>query len=97
MHIGVQSGATTTELGYARAYSLYKAAGFDSVDMNLNNKLKNETAFRAGDFDKTDCIFDHPMEEILAHFAPEFAELKINGLVSGQAQAPFPTSVPRKP
>ena len=64
VRIGVHSGATTTELGYARAYSLYKAAGFDSVDMNLNNKLKNETAFRAGDFDKADCLFDHPLEEI---------------------------------
>lgn len=97
MHIGIQSGATTTELGYARAYSLYKAAGFDSVDMNLNNKLKNETAFRAGDFDKADCLFDHPMEDILAHFAPEFTELKRNGLVIGQAHAPFPTYVPGKP
>ena len=97
MRIGVQSGATTTELGYARAYSLYKAAGFDAIDISLNNEIKNDAAFRAGDFDKADCIFDHPMEKILAHFAPEFAEIKRNGLVVGQAHAPHPTYVPGKP
>ena len=97
MRIGVQSGATTTELGYARAYSLYKAAGFDAIDISLNNEIKNDAAFRAGDFDKAACIFDHPMEKILAHFAPEFAEIKKNGLAVTQAHAPHPTYVPGKP
>lgn len=97
MHIGVQSGATTQELGYAQAYSLYRAAGFESVDVNINNEVKDEAAFRAGDFDKADSIYDHPMEEILAHFVPEFTEIKKNGLVISQAHAPFPTYVPGKP
>lgn len=97
MHIGVQSGATTQELGYAQAYSLYRAAGFKSVDVNLNNEVKDETAFRAGEFDKADSIFDHPLEEICKYFVPEFTEIKKNGLVVGQAHAPFPTYVPGKP
>lgn len=97
MHIGIQSGATTQELGYAQAYSLYRAAGFESVDVNINNEVKDEAAFRAGDFDKADSIFDHPMKEILEHFVPEFTQIKKNGLVVGQAHAPFPTYVPGKP
>lgn len=97
MRIGIQSGASTQELGFARAYTLYKAAGFECLDVNLNNEVKNEAAFRAGDFDKAGCIFDRPMEVILAHFEPEFAEIKKNGLAVTQAHAPFPTYVPGMP
>lgn len=97
MRIGIQSGATTQELGFAQAYSLYRAAGFETIDVNINNEVKDEAAFRAGDFDKAGSIFDRPMEEILKHFEPEFAEIKKNGLMIGQAHAPFPTYVPGKP
>lgn len=97
MRIGVQSGATTTELGYAQAYALYKEAGFESIDININNEIEDEAAYRRGDIDQSGSIFDRPMEEILAHFVPEFSEIEKNGLVIGQAHAPFPTYIPGKP
>ena len=97
MRIGIQSGATTQELGFAQAYSLYRAAGFKTVDVNINNEVKNETAFRDGDFDRAGSIFERSMEEILAHFEPELREIQKNGLEISQAHAPFPTYVPGKP
>ena len=97
MRIGVQSGATTTELGYAQAYALYKEAGFESIDININNEIEDEAAYRRGDIDQAGSIFDRPMDEILAHFVPEFSEIEKNGLVIGQAHAPFPTYIPGKP
>ena len=97
MRIGVQSGATTTELSYAEAYALYREAGFESLDVNINNEIADETAYRAGDFEKAGSIFDRPMDEIMAHFVPEFSEIEKNGLVIGQAHAPFPTYIPGKP
>ena len=97
MYIGIQTGPTSEELGYAKAYALYKEAGFDALDVNINNEIVDKAAFIAGDFRKADCIFDHPMDEIMAHFVPEFTEIERNGLVISQAHAPFPTYVPGKP
>ena len=97
MHIGIQSGATTTELSYAEAYALYKEAGFESIDININNEIEDEAAYRAGRIDEAGSIFDRPMDEILEHFVPEFTEIEKNGLEIGQAHAPFPTYIPGKP
>lgn len=97
MRVGIQSGATTTELSYAQAYALYKEAGFSSLDVNINDVVEDLAAFRKGDFDKAGSIFDRPVDEIVAHFQLEFSEIKKNGLSVGQAHAPFPTYVSGKP
>jgi len=96
MRIGIQSGATTLEIGHKETYAHYREAGFEVIDMNINDEA-NQQGLSIGDYALANCIFERPMSEILAHFEPELAEIHRNGLAIGQAHAPFPAYVDTNP
>ncbi len=95
MKLCVQSGTVVFDYGYEKGYSMFREAGFEAIDWNIDSYW-NSKAIRAGDTTK-DCIYDRPIEEVIAFFADEVAIMKKNGLVISQAHAPFPAYVIGKP
>ncbi len=95
MKICVQSGTIVFDHGYEKGYELFREAGFEAIDWNIDVDW-NSKAIRAGDTTK-ECIFDRPIEEVIEHYAAEVEILKKNGLVLSQAHAPFPAYVVGKP
>ncbi|MBQ9112793.1 MAG: sugar phosphate isomerase/epimerase [Clostridia bacterium] len=94
MKIGIQTGRTADEIGYAETYRLFAEAGFEAIDWNLNNRLSG-AIIRKGELDGN--FYDRSIEEIFAAFEDELAQIRKNGLSIGQAHAPFPAYVPDKP
>lgn len=94
MKIGIQTGTTNVELGFAEAYRLYAEAGFETVDWNMNDYLMGNL-INKGEYKGN--IFEKSVEEILEHVNPEISEIKKNGLEIAEAHAPFPAYVPGKP
>lgn len=95
MKLCVQSGTVVFEHGYEKGYAMFREAGFEAIDWNIDTAW-NSKAIRAGDTTK-ECIFTHPIDEVIAHYAEEVEIIKKNGLVISQAHAPFPAYVPGKP
>ncbi len=95
MKICIQSGLIPVDFGLEKGYALYREAGFEAIDWNIDTHWDSK-AMHAGDTAK-DCIFDRPTEEIIAFFAEEAEIIKKNGLAISQAHAPFPAYVIGKP
>ncbi|MBO5203106.1 MAG: sugar phosphate isomerase/epimerase [Clostridia bacterium] len=95
MKIGIQSSATTLDIGYAEAYRLFAEAGFESIDWNINDALK-PSMITNGTYVGNN-VFEKDIEEIIEYFNVELTEIKRNGLEIHQAHAPFPAYVPDKP
>lgn len=89
MDICVQSGTVVYEFGFEKGYKMIRDAGFDAIDWNIDNELSRSTLERASEL-KNLCIFEKPLEEVLAYYEPQLKEIRKNGLKISQAHAPFP-------
>lgn len=95
MKIGIQSSATTLDIGYAEAYRLFAEAGFECIDWNINDALK-PSMITNGTYVGNN-VFEKNIDEILEYFDAELTEIRRNDLEIHQAHAPFPAYVPDKP
>ena len=95
MKIAIQTGKTTSEIGFAEAYKAYAEAGFESIDWNINERLLGSQITKGTC--KGNNIYEKDIDEILASFDEELAEIRKNNLSIGQAHAPFPAYIPGKP
>ena len=91
MKLCVQSGTVVFEQGYEKGYALFREAGFEAIDWNIDVDFDRKKV-TSGIFEGAS-LFEKPIEEIIAHYADEVAILKSNGLVLSQAHAPFPAYV----
>ncbi len=95
MKISIQTGDVVDELGFEDGYALIKKAGFQAVDWNLDHAW-DPAKVRKGVYGG-DCIFEKPLDEVIAHFEPELEIIKKNKLKIAQAHAPFPCWVREYP
>lgn len=95
MKLCVQSGSIVFDHGYEKGYAMFREAGFEAIDWNIDVHW-DAKAIRAGKV-PTGSIFEKPVEDIIAYFADEVAILRKNGLVLSQAHAPFPAYVAGQP
>lgn len=95
MKICVQTGDVVDQLGFEKGYAAIAKAGFEGIDWGLFSSIKY-SEIKSGNFEGK-CVFEKDMDEILAHYEPELAEIRKNGLVISQAHAPFPAFDPEKP
>ncbi len=95
MKLCVQSGTVVYDFGFEKGYEMFAQAGFEAIDWNIDNGW-NSKAIRAGDTTQ-ECIFDKPIEEVIAYYAEEAELIKKNGMIISQAHAPFPAYIPGKP
>ena len=69
-------------------YKMIKEAGFEAIDWNLDHGWTREDVLANGV--KAECIFTKEMDEILAYWNDQLNAIRENGLIIGQAHAPFP-------
>lgn len=94
MKISVQDAGTCDLLGMEAGYAAIRKAGFDAIDWNLDHALM---APRVKALQLGNCIFERPLEEILACYAEELSIIRKNGLEITQCHAPFPAYIPGHP
>ena len=94
MKISVQDAGTCDLLGMEAGDAAIRKAGFDAIDWNLDHALM---AARVKALQLGNCIFERPLEEILAHYAEELSIIRKNGLAITQCHAPFPAYIPGHP
>ncbi len=87
MLISVQNGGLG-HLPPKEYYRLIKEAGFEAVDWNIDHGWARPDVLANGA--KAQTIFTEDMDTILAYWDEQFTAIKENGLVIGQAHAPFP-------
>ena len=87
--IGISSERTVSEFGMDAAYALYREAGFTGIDWNVDEAV-DQAALSRGDYAAAHCIFEKPLEEVVAHFQPEYDAIRKSGLKVIQAHAPYP-------
>ncbi len=95
MKISIQSGCSVNEFGVAKAYEMYREAGFEAIDWNIDMALDRKALMAGTYLGKS--IFESSLEDILAYYEEELCEMKKNGLTVTQAHAPFPAYVTDKP
>lgn len=96
MEICVQSGGLIEHVGAKKGYALIKEAGFTGIDWNgLDNTLP-PTDIRGFDY-VGKSVLEKSLDEVIAYFADEIAEIRKNGLTVSQAHAPFPAYVSGHP
>lgn len=95
MIISMQTGDVVDELGLCEGYKAIADAGFNAVDWNLDHAVKH-TDLVNGTY-KGKCIFEKDIDEIMAYYGAELAEMKKNGLTAVQAHAPFPAHISANP
>jgi len=88
MKISIQTQRTVSELGFEKGYKLYKDAGFEALDWNINDLLPGDKIY-SGKF-KDSSVLEKSLDEILEYLEPELNEIRKNGLTITQAHAPFP-------
>lgn len=93
MKLSVQSGNLIPDFDYETAYRMIREAGFDAIDWNINTCWKFKELQSAKEL-KNLCIFEKPLEEILAHYEKELQAIRKNGLTISQAHAPFGAYAP---
>ena len=94
MKIGIQSGNSVKELGIEKAYKMYAEAGFETIDLGLNDELPSKF-INSLNFEGN--VFEKEIAEMEEYFSAHYAEIKKNGLEVSQAHAPFPAYVVGKP
>ena len=85
MHISINSGVCDRDLDPVARYAQIAKAGFTAIDWMLGGGANTRTADYEGR-----CIFEKPLDEVIAHYAEEYAAIRDNGLVITQAHAPQP-------
>lgn len=95
MEISVQNGGIIDHIGAEKCYAAIREAGFTAIDWNLDHSLM--PAQIKGLAYESVSIFQRPLAEVIAHYEPELALIRKNGLTVTQAHAPFPAYVPGHP
>ena len=95
MKICIQTGNVIDRTGYREGYGAFAQAGFEGIDWNLDHAWK-ASDLKDGSYEGK-CIFEKPLEEVIAHYASELETIRENGLEISQAHAPFPCVVWGKP
>ena len=90
MKITVQTGNVVGQLGIEAGYRAIREAGFEGIDWNIDHGRK---AAEVNKGKLEDCVFEMPMDQILEYYSDQVKAIKENGLVIGQAHAPFPAYV----
>ena len=87
MRLSIQTGGVTDRFGLEKGYAMLREAGFEAVDWSLDDHLESRDIC-AGKYRGN--LYEKPLEEILAFFAPELEIQRKNGITPTQAHAPFP-------
>ena len=87
--IGVQTAGPTELYGIDGAYRVIREAGFDAVDVNLDDLLRYQEILDQ----KRPNVFNGTAEESYPYFQPYKDAAEKYGIVNAQAHAPFPTWV----
>ena len=95
MELCVQSATIVHDFGFAAGYKMIREAGFTAIDWNIDNAL-SRTNLKNLPLENI-CIFEKPLDEVLAHYAEELEQIRANGLSISQAHAPFPAYLPERP
>ena len=95
MQISVQNGGIIEHIGAENCYAAIREAGFSAIDWNLDHALTH-LQIKGLEYAGVS-IFERPMDEVLAHYEPELALIRKNGLTITQAHAPFPAYIPGHP
>lgn len=95
MRISIQDAGTCDGLGMERGYAAIRQAGFDAIDWNIDHALPGPV-IRNGNY-RGKCIFEKPLEDVIAYYAEELAIIRKNGLAITQSHAPFPAYLPEDP
>lgn len=95
MKISIQTGDIVDRLGLKAGYAAIKKAGFEAVDWNIDHAWKGSD-LRNGKYRGT-CIFEKPIEDVIAYYAKELEIIRKNNLKITQAHAPFPCYVKEYP
>lgn len=85
MHISVNSGVCDRSLSLDARYAQIAKAGFTAVDWMLGGGANTRTPDYEGK-----CIFEKPLEEVIAFYADELSAIRKNNLFITQAHAPQP-------
>ena len=93
MKLSIQTERLVSTLGAENAYRLMKDCGFEAIDWNLDTAWKFKQVCEAEEL-KNLCIFEKPLDEILAHYEKELSIIRQNGLEITQAHAPFSSYAP---
>ena len=88
MQIGVQSGYIFKD-DYEAGLRMIRDAGFDSVDLNVDEQLEVGNLIRTGE----NPFFSQDTAAVVAHYAPFKTAADALGLRFGQMHAPFPVYV----
>lgn len=94
MKISVQDAGTCDCLGMEAGYAAIAKAGFDAIDWNLDHALM---AAQIKALQYGNCIFEKPLDEIMAYYAEELSIIRKNSLTITQCHAPFPAYIPGHP
>lgn len=94
MRISVQDAGTCDTLGLEQGYAAIAKAGFNAIDWNIDHGLP---AAHIRTLQYRGNIFEQPLEAVLAHYEPELAIIRKNGLAITQCHAPFPAYLPGHP
>ena len=90
MKLSIQSGTSAYEIGFEKAYTLYAQAGFEAIDWNMDVAAV-QAHMDKGQYDLANCVFARSMEEIEAHFRPEWEAICKSGLTVGQVHSIMPS------
>lgn len=94
MKLAVQTGGTTSHLGFEGCLWAFKKAGFTAVDLGLPTGIDLKKIL---DGDTSDNVFEMDIEDIKKHYDPTFELLKKHEVAISQMHAPFPAYVPGAP
>ncbi|MBR7184290.1 MAG: sugar phosphate isomerase/epimerase [Clostridia bacterium] len=95
MQISVQSGGLVSNVGPEAGYRMIREAGFTAIDWNIDSSL-NRAGMKKLPLENL-CIFERPLDEVMAYFADQLTHIRKNGLTITQAHAPFPAYMLERP
>ena len=87
LKIGISSAGWYRESDPQGSLAYIKSCGFAAVDFDMNTYINKEKMLSEGPYPT---VFDHPTEEVCAHFAPLKQACEQTGVEIGQIHAPFP-------
>lgn len=93
MQLSIQTGTILADFGSDLGAKMIRDAGFTAVDWNIDMALSSKTLSSASEL-KELCIFERPLDEVLAYFDDDLSVFRKYGLTITQAHAPFPCYFP---
>lgn len=96
MKLSIQTETLMKYFGMEDAYGMIREAGFEAIDWNIDTSWDFDEVKKAKEL-KNLCIFEKSLDEIRAHYAPELAVIRKNGLTITQAHAPMECYAPGRP